>query len=185
MDRLILKVVAFFVIVNMFACEPTSSEDESIFPGTFKGKVGDTPNNGLYEELEGQATFNYDNSDSTFNFRMESDLVSDVATTKIFFRMKSLDVLEIGSYNINNIESLSEINDSGFSGFYYSPTVGLSKQYYSESGSLTISSKDSYGRLKGFFEAVIFYKAITDTVSYTKSYTKISGEFFADPEIMR
>lgn len=170
-------------MIGALACESTSSEEDEMLPGTFIGKVGDSPNSGLYEELEGPANFNYVDSDSTFNIILISNLISDSLTTAINFRLKTLTEPIVGTYTINEIDELNQVTETGFSGYYFSPTVGLSEQYYSESGTLTITSKDEFGRIFGTFDVVIYYKAITDSINYTKSYSSMSGEFIADPEI--
>jgi hypothetical protein len=61
----------------------------------------------------------------------------------------------------------------------------LNKQYFTESGILTITTSEGENGILGNFKAVIFYLAETDSNEYTRRYSSISAEFFAMPENLR
>lgn len=175
MKKYLLLVLIFFT-----ACSVSDSETESdeLNLGDFKGVVGESPNSGLYEELEGLAQFLLESSDSTFHFIFQS-YNADTTSTEVIFSTKSTVIPDEGEYRLNNIDEKEEVIPDGFSGFYSSPTVGLSEQYFTESGTLTITRSESVNGIEGFFEAVIFYKAQVDSNEYVRQYSKISGSFNA------
>lgn len=180
-------ILSLFLLTGVISCSSTSNdpEEEELQLAEFEGVVGTSPNTGLYEQLGGLAQFELVDSDTTFSFVFLSNVVSDTATTKIVFSMKSSEIPSEGVYNFNNIDTTSQIFSSGFSGFYLSPTIGFNEQYYTESGKLTIISSESAKGIKGSFKAVIFSKAITGPDSYTRQYSKLEGEFFAAPKNLR
>ena len=175
-----MKKYLFLVIIFFTACSVSNSETESedLKLGEFNGLVGASTNTGLYEELEGLAQFSLESSDSTFHFILYS-YNTDTTSTEVIFSIKSLDVPGTGEYSFNNIEDTTQVYATGFSGFYLSPTAGLGEQYYTESGTLTITRSESVNGIDGVFEAVIFYKAQVNSSEYVRQYSKISGKFNA------
>lgn len=184
MSRFKLLAIILFAILIGTGCDSTTNEpeEEVLNLAEFKGLVGTSPNSGLYEELEGSAQYEIESSDTTFSFILYSSLISDSSVTEIILSTKSLEVPSAGTYDFNDIDGTSQIFSSGFSGFYLSPNVGLNKQYYTESGILTIELPESGIGIKGSFEAVIFSKASTGSGTYTRQYSQIEGEFFASPK---
>ncbi|MBO6522896.1 MAG: hypothetical protein JJ971_03650 [Balneolaceae bacterium] len=176
-----MKKYLFLILILCSACSVSNSETESeeLNLGDFKALVGESPNSGLYEELEGLAQFLLKSSDSTFNFILHSSLSSDTAATEVTLSMKSVNLPAEGAYSFNDIDAREEVFSDGFSGFYLSPTVGLGKQYYTESGTLTITRSESVNGIEGTFEAIIFYYAQVDSNEFVRQYSKMSGEFNA------
>lgn len=175
-----MKKHLILVLIFFTACSVSNSETEpdELNLGDFKGVVGESLNSGLYEELEGSAQFSLESSDSTFHFILYSYNV-DTTSTELIFSTKSIVMPDVGEYRFNNIDEQEEVFSDGFSGFYLSPTVGLNEQYFTESGTLTITRSESVNGIEGFFEAVIFYKAQVDSNEYVRQYSKISGAFNA------
>ena len=182
-----MKRYILFILLLCVSCSTTDNDSESdeLSIGEFKGLVGESVNSGLYEELTGIAQFELDVSDTTFNFIFYSNLVSDTSATKILLRTKSLDMPTAGTYTFSDIEDTSEVYPDRFSGFYLSPIVGLNRQFFSESGTLTISSSNGVNGIKGTFEAKIFAKAQTSPDGFTRQYSTIKAEFFAVPKNLR
>ncbi len=182
------KRIRFFtllttILIFVVACESSTSQDpDELEFAKFEGTVGTSVNSGLYEELEGRAVFKVDALDSVFSFEFYSDLISDTSETKIVLNLKSLELPIVGSYNIIDVDTTLDVRSNGFSGFYLSPTVGLNDHYYTESGSVTITSSEPTNGIKGNFEAIIFKNSEVDSAVYVRQYSKVEVEFFAAPE---
>ncbi len=181
-----MKKNLLFLLALILACSTPNDNGEpgglaGLELGGFRGLVGDDPNTGLYEQLSGLAQFELEPADTIFSFIFSSPVFGDTTVTEVALQTKSLELPEIGTYSFNNIEDTTEVYANGFSGFYLSPSVGLGEQYFSESGTLTITSSESVNGIAGYFEAVIFYNAQTGEDEYTRQYSTISGEFNAAP----
>lgn len=183
-NRSYIGVLGLLLLVS-FACESTESEPEGLDFGKFEGLVGTSQNTGLYEELEGQAWFSLNESDSVFSFELYSGLISDTSETKLIWSIKSSDLPQEGTYSFVDVDTTQKVVSSGFTGLYLSPTVGLNEKYYPESGSLTITSIESENGIKGAFEGVIFKVSEVDSAVFVRQYSKVTGEFYAASESLR
>lgn len=174
-------LLPLMVLILVPGCESTSPElDEGLRLGEFEGLVGTSVNSGLYEELGGSASYALTSS-GILEVVLQSRVISDTNKTEVLFQMETESIPEIGTFSFSNIDSISMVLSTGFSGFYLSPIVGLGEQYYTESGTLEITASSEL-ELRGTFDAKIFSKQITGPDAYVRRYSTLKGEFYARKE---
>lgn len=170
--------LAVTLLVFLVGCKSTPSElDEGLNLGLFEGVVGTSPNSGLYEELNGTASFSM-KSANILEIELLTEAPSSTEQTKVYFRIETEFMPENGIYPFGNVDTKTAVSSTSFSGYYLSPTVGLGDQYYSESGTLEITSS-SEDELKGEFNVKIFSKQPIGPSEYARKYSTLKGEFYA------
>lgn len=150
--------------------------------GKYFAVIGTNPNQGLYEELNGQATFILNSDSALFEIKLNTILSSaDTAnvndTTTVTFKIQATEIPTVGEYSVSNIEQINQVDEIGFSGLYFSTSVGLREQYFTESGTLTITN--SGNTVIGTFKARIYHKIYIQASGYTRSYSTMEGSFNA------